>query len=123
MLLAATGSRGPGSPMEWLGIKWVGITAENGHKLLLTLVFVAVVVVIALLIRTIVRATVGRSDNDNTRFWTQQAVALITTAVLLIGLASIWFDNPDRLSTVVGLASAGLAFALQRVITSFAGYF
>jgi small-conductance mechanosensitive channel len=41
----------------------------------------------------------------------------------LIGFVSIWFDNPARLATGLGLVGAGLAFALQQVITSFAGYF
>jgi small-conductance mechanosensitive channel len=36
---------------------------------------------------------------------------------------SIWFDDPSRLATGIGLVSAGLAFALQRVVTSLAGYF
>jgi small-conductance mechanosensitive channel len=36
---------------------------------------------------------------------------------------SIWFDNPARLAGVLGLIGAGIAFALQRVITAVAGYF
>lgn len=38
------------------------------------------------------------------------------------GIASIWFDNPARMATVLGLLGAGFAFALQRVITAVAGY-
>jgi small-conductance mechanosensitive channel len=41
----------------------------------------------------------------------------------ILGFVSIWFDNPARLATGLGLVGAGLAFALQKVITSFAGYF
>jgi small-conductance mechanosensitive channel len=33
------------------------------------------------------------------------------------------FDNPARLATGAGLIGAGIAFALQKVVTSFAGYF
>src|SRR5207237_3024096 len=40
----------------------------------------------------------------------------------LIGVASIWFDDPTRLTTAMGLVTAGLAFALQRVVTAVAGY-
>jgi len=40
-----------------------------------------------------------------------------------VGFVSIWFDNPSRLATGVGLVGAGLAFAMQKVVTSFAGYF
>ena len=42
--------------------------------------------------------------------------------ILIVGLLSIWFDNPNNLAMGLGLASAGLAFALQKVITSLAGY-
>ena len=41
----------------------------------------------------------------------------------MIGILSIWFDNPARLGTVLGMVGAGVAFALQRVITAVAGYF
>ncbi|MBV8828937.1 MAG: mechanosensitive ion channel [Acidobacteriaceae bacterium] len=41
---------------------------------------------------------------------------------MLVGLVSIWFDNPGTLTTAAGLVTAGLAFALQRVVTAFAGY-
>ena len=44
------------------------------------------------------------------------------TVLLLLGLASIWFDDPTRLTTALGLVTAGLAFALQRVVTALAGY-
>ena len=43
--------------------------------------------------------------------------------VLILGILSIWFNDPTRLATAFGLVSAGLAFALQQVVTSFAGYF
>ena len=58
-----------------------------------------------------------------TRFWMRQAVSLLATIVLIVGLLSIWFNDPTRLATAFGLMSAGLAFALQQVITSIAGYF
>jgi small-conductance mechanosensitive channel len=41
----------------------------------------------------------------------------------VLGITSIWFDSPQRLATAIGLIGAGLAFALQRVITAVAGYF
>jgi small-conductance mechanosensitive channel len=40
----------------------------------------------------------------------------------VLALLSIWFDDPQRLTTGLGLFSAGLAFALQRVVTALAGY-
>ncbi len=38
-------------------------------------------------------------------------------------MLSIWFNDPTRLATAFGLMSAGLAFALQQVVTAIAGYF
>ena len=53
----------------------------------------------------------------------RQAIGLLGTIVLLLGLLSIWFNDPTRLATAFGLASAGLAFALQQPVTSIASYF
>lgn len=38
-------------------------------------------------------------------------------------MVSIWFDDPTRLATALGLVTAGLAFALQKVVTAVADYF
>ena len=40
----------------------------------------------------------------------------------MLGSLSIWFDQSQNLATVVGLFTAGLAFALQQVVTAVAGY-
>ena len=56
-------------------------------------------------------------------FWTRQGIALVTLIILALGLLSIWFNDPSRLASVMGLITAGIAVALQRVITAVAGYF
>jgi small-conductance mechanosensitive channel len=111
--------------MEMFGINWVGIDAENGRKLLLSLLFIALVLLISTGLRGLVNLVLGRTDHatKQTRFWTRQGVSLLAALVLIIGLLSIWFNDPTRLATAFGLMSAGLAFALQKVITSIAGYF
>ena len=43
--------------------------------------------------------------------------------MLILGLLSIWFEDPTRLTTALGLVTAGLAFALEKVVTAVAGYF
>ena len=55
-------------------------------------------------------------------FWSRQGVQLIAAVVLALGIASIWIDAGTDLTTGIGLLSAGLAFALQKVITALAGY-
>jgi len=109
--------------MRLFGIRFVGFNAANGQKLLLTIAFLVIVFllrrVLALLVHRVVR---GRS-NEQTQFWVRQGLNLATALLILIVLLSIWFDDPTRLATAAGLVTAGLAFALQRVVTALAGYF
>lgn len=111
--------------MHLLGIDWVGVNAENGRKLLLSLAFIAAVVIASRLLRGLVSLTLRRVDHATvqTRFWTRQAISLVAAIVLILGLLSIWFNDPTRLATALGLMSAGLAFALQQPVTSIASYF
>jgi small-conductance mechanosensitive channel len=62
-------------------------------------------------------------SRQRTAFWTRQGINLTMFLLGVVGFLSIWFDNPTRLATGLGLVGAGLAFALQKVVTSFAGYF
>ncbi len=109
--------------MEILGIRLVGVTVENGQKLLLTLAFVAVVYLVGRALHGLARLVLWGRANERARFWTRQAIGLVTTILLVLGLLSIWFDDPTRLATALGLVTAGLAFALQKVVTAIAGYF
>lgn len=111
--------------MEIFGVNWVGFNAENGQKLAISLIFVVVLLLVARVLRAIAGVVLGRTNYAmaETKFWTRQAISLVAAVVLVIGLLSIWFNDPTRLATAFGLMSAGLAFALQQVITAIAGYF
>ena len=105
------------------GIKLVGANAENGWKLLFTLVFIGLVLLLAHVLRTVARWLLKRQENVRIEFWTRQGINLAMAVLLVVGVLSIWFDDPTRLATALGLVTAGLAFALQKVVTSIAGYF
>ena len=107
--------------MELFGIRLVGINAENGQKLLLTLGLIAVVFAVRTVAAAIARSVL-RGRPESVRFWTRQAISLASAVLLVLGFLSIWFDDPTRLATGLGLVTAGLAFALQKVITALAGY-
>ena len=111
--------------MEIFGIEWVGVNLENGRKLLFSVVFIAALLLASRALRGLVGLVLRRTDYGSvqTKFWTRQGISLLTTVLLIVGILSIWFDDPTRLATAFGLASAGLAFALQQVVTSIAGYF
>ena len=109
--------------MRLFGVTLIGATPENLRKLLLTIAIVIIVLTATWLMRSLLRLFIGTRGGTRFHFWARQAVSLVMAMVLVLGIASIWFDNPARLATVIGLLGAGLAFALQRVITAVAGYF
>lgn len=113
---------GPGGALQLLGVTLLGVTPENGRKLLLTISF-AFAAWLASRLAGLVLGAVTRGDRyPRVKFWARQAVKITSALALIIGVVSIWFDDPSRLATALGLVTAGVAFALQRVITAFAGY-
>jgi small-conductance mechanosensitive channel len=111
------------SPYQLFGVRLLGVSTETLRKAILTLAFTIAVIVIRSLLEWVVRASGRSRRREQRRFWMRQVVNLFTAAIFLLGLLSIWFDDPSRLATGIGLVSAGLAFALQKVVTSIAGYF
>jgi hypothetical protein len=91
-----------------------------GRKVLLTVGFLAALWVIGSVLRWIAGKFGG--DRQTTAFWSRQATKIILFALGVLGFVSIWFDNPSRLAAGARLVGAGLAFAMQKVVTSFAGY-
>jgi small-conductance mechanosensitive channel len=112
---------GPQRTLQLFGIRLVGVNAENGKKLVLTLIFILLVVILKKLLKLALRLLAGEKL-ERVQFWSRQAVRLLTTAVLLIGLVSIWFNNPSQLASAAAFITAGLAIASQRIITAFSGY-
>ncbi len=113
---------GPSRNVQLFGIRMLGVDEHNGRKLLFTLVFFGLLYLISKALRAIFHTDYDK-DSHQITFWTRQGISLVTFVLGALGFLSIWFDNPTRLATGVGLVGAGLAFALQKVITSFAGYF
>jgi small-conductance mechanosensitive channel len=112
----------PVGALEVFGVKLVGLTAENGRKFLLTLAFVGISILLSRGLQMLAGVAFHQRRNVRVQFWIQQGIKIVASLVLVVGVLSIWFDNPARLTTMVGLVSAGLAIALQRVVTAFAAY-
>lgn len=109
--------------MELFGIRFVGINPENGQKLLLSIAVIVIVWLLQFLAKIVTKRWLLRRQNERLQFWARQIISLFSAVVLLVSFISIWFDDPTRLATALGLVTAGLAFALQKVITALAGYF
>jgi small-conductance mechanosensitive channel len=111
---------GPNHALQVFGIRLVGVNAETGKKLLLTLILIVLSVLLSWALRKLTRLL--SPGNQRAGFWVRQAVHILVAALVIVGVTSIWFDDPGRLATALGLVTAGIAFALQRVITAMAGY-
>jgi small-conductance mechanosensitive channel len=111
---------GPNHALQILGVRLVGLNAENAKKLGFSIVFLLVVWLAGRGLKRIARSR--EKATEARAFWIRQGISIAVAIVNVVGLLSIWFDNPARLATAAGLVTAGLAFALQRVVTAFAGY-
>ena len=105
------------------GIKLVGINEQNLQKLLLTLILLVLLLLLSSAARGLLRLIWRTHPHTRAQFWSRQGISLTVALVFILGVVSIWFNDPTRLATALGLVSAGLAFALQKVVTSIAGYF
>ena len=97
-------------------------TGSVGKRFLLSVALIAATVALSAVLRTAAVRIFGTRERDRPRFWTEQLVSLAALITIVAGIIAIWFDDPRRLTGAFGFAAAGLAVALQRVITSFAGY-
>lgn len=93
-----------------------------GRRFLLTGALVAGAIIVSWILRAILSRIFRSRDRDRPRFWTEQFVSLATLVVIVVSFLMIWFDDPRRLTSALGLVAAGVAVALQRVITAFAAY-
>jgi small-conductance mechanosensitive channel len=109
-------------PLGFGGVTFVGMNERTLTKILFTLGIFIIVALLTRIARALLRAALPGGHHENAYFWGRQAIRIIAAALLVLGVISVWFDDPGRLANVVGLISAGIAIALQRVITAFAAY-
>lgn len=105
------------------GTNFIVVNTETGLRLLLTLAFLVSLWLLRRLANTLVRELLRERYNERVWFLAGQGINLVSAALLILGLLAIWFDNPNHLATAVGLVTAGVAFALQKLIVALAGYF
>jgi small-conductance mechanosensitive channel len=106
-----------------LDVRLLGVSSESLNKALLTILVIIGIFVIRWVLERLTRRALRKRPRRVRTFWIRQFANLFTAGFFVLAMVSIWFDDPARLATGIGLVSAGLAFALQKVVTSFAGYF
>ncbi|MDX2356773.1 mechanosensitive ion channel family protein [Dietzia sp. PP-33] len=109
-------------PLKLFGVTMIGVSGRTVLKVLLSALLLVVLSLFNSLSRTVMRVVTGPAGSAS-RFWTKQGLQLLTALMAVLGLFSIWVTPGTDLTVGIGLVTAGLAFALQKVIASLAGYF
>ncbi len=97
---------------EWLYDPSVG-------RLVATIVGLVVIVVV---IRLVQRSLAGRIRDGDTRYRVRKAIGFAGYVAAFLFLAALFSDRLGGLTVAFGVAGAGIAFALQEVIASVAGW-
>jgi small-conductance mechanosensitive channel len=88
------------------------------------LVTTAVVVVTTMVVASLAARLVGRRfDDASARYYARKLTRYAVALVALVVLAVLWRAFAGRAGVVLGLAAAGLAFAMQEVVGAVAGWF
>ena len=94
------------------------------HLILIQTMWIAAILILAILFNAVVRRITERESLDRRRMRTLSRIfRLVIQLLALIGILLVVFGMPSQLSTVIGLATAGLTVALQDFILAFVGWF
>ena len=80
------------------------------------------VMIIWLLIKAIQKRFIAKLENKNNRYRTKKFSSVIGYILTILLVTIVYSDKLGGLTIALGVAGAGIAFALQEVITSFAGW-
>ena len=84
----------------------------------------AVVVVAGVLGSMVVgRLLARRTEDVYARYYARKVARYAFAALVLVGVAVVWRAFAGRVGVVLGLATAGLAFAMQEAVGAVAGWF
>ena len=98
------------------------LLTDNETVLGRTVTSAAALLVVVILAVTLSAVAARRSDDPATSYYARKAVRYVIGTVSVIGLVIYWQPFGGRFATVVGLATAGIAFAMQEVIGALAGF-
>ncbi|MBK5287295.1 MAG: mechanosensitive ion channel family protein [Acidimicrobiia bacterium] len=84
---------------------------------------VAVIVVAAFLGSVAGRVLAHRATDTTKKYYVRKVTHYVLAAICVVALALLWRPFAGQLGLVLGLMTAGLAFAMQEVIGAIAGWF
>ncbi|MGV8906172.1 MAG: mechanosensitive ion channel family protein [Acetobacterium sp.] len=110
--------------------KYINLVTQNPFVLQVTqnpfvlqLIMVVVGVIIILTVKNLIRSRLGRYIKDNnSAYRSKKAISAVGYFLILLLISIIYRDSLGSLAVFFGIVGAGIAFALQEVIVSIAGW-
>lgn len=93
--------------------------SELGIKIITILVSIIIIYILASLIKRIIPKYIATNES---RYKSRKFVNIIAYAVFVIIILTVFSNQLTGFTVFLGVAGAGIAFALQEVIASIAGY-
>jgi small-conductance mechanosensitive channel len=109
--------------LELFGIHFLGLTDENARKLIASAVFLVALGLLSGLLRAMARWVAPGRSAKRVAFWFRQVIRIVTAAITIFTLISIWFSDATKIAAFLAPVMAGIAFAMQKVVTAVAAYF
>jgi small-conductance mechanosensitive channel len=101
--------------------EYLGIFIEE--PLLRKLIIAVIGAVAIITLKNLIKVRVGRYIKDrNNSYRTKKAVNVLGYFVIAIFIMIVYSDSLGQVTVVLGIAGAGIAFALQEIIVSIAGW-
>jgi small-conductance mechanosensitive channel len=78
--------------------------------------------IVVSVVKLVQRTATRYVEDKSTRYRARKAIAFVGYLIGFLGLGVVFSDRLSKLTVVLGVAGAGIAFALQEVIASMAGW-
>lgn len=101
--------------------EYINLVIENPN--VQRLIFVIIGVIIILTIKNLIRSRLGRYIKDQNNYYrSKKAISAFGYFLILLLISIVFRERMGTLTVFFGIAGAGIAFALQEVIVSIAGW-
>lgn len=98
----------------------MGLSPEVQYNLILTLAFIFFVIFVRFLILAIIY---HRIQDSKKRYTWRKSITYTLSVIGILIIGNIWFQGVQSVATFFGIFAAGVAIALQDLISNIAGWF
>ncbi|BDQ03336.1 mechanosensitive ion channel domain-containing protein [Ignavibacterium sp.] len=105
--------------MEEFFTKVLGIPADTQYKLLESVIYIVLIVIIQ---RIVKRILVSKVEDLKVRYQWQKISLYLSVFLILLILSNVWLQAFGSVGTFLGLVSAGIAIALKDPLVNMVGW-